>query len=71
MIGAEFNPAQSTAGLPLHEDLYTKLVAAGIYSSHGRDHMISTVCLQRLYVSDDPVKAVLHQLHTAEHSEGW
>ncbi len=45
MIGAEFNGGQSTTGQPLHEELYTKFVSAGIYSSHGRDHMISTVRL--------------------------
>ena len=44
MIGAEFSDPQSTSRQPLHEELYTKLITAGIYSSHGRDHMISTVC---------------------------
>ena len=43
LIGAEFKDPQSQTGPPLHEELYTKLVAAGIYSSHGREHMISTV----------------------------
>ena len=43
MIGAELNGPQSTGGQPLHEELYTKFVAAGIYSAHGREHMISTV----------------------------
>lgn len=43
LIGAEFKDPQAAQGQPLHEQLYTKLVAAGIYSSHGRDHMITTV----------------------------
>ena len=43
LIGAEFKDPQSQTGPPLHEELYTKLVAAGTYSSHGREHMISTV----------------------------
>ena len=51
LIGAEFKDPQSQTGPPLHEELYTKLVAAGIYSSHGREHMISTVHIHALLPS--------------------
>jgi len=51
LIGAEFHDPQSSGGQPLHEELYTKLITAGIYSVHGRDHMISTVCLHSGYIT--------------------
>lgn len=43
LIGAEFKDPGSAPGQPLHEELYTKLITAGVYSSQGREHMIATV----------------------------
>lgn len=49
LIGAEFKDPGSAPGQPLHEELYTKLITAGVYSSQGREHMIATVGTPPVY----------------------
>jgi hypothetical protein len=45
LIGAEFQDPHAAPQAPMHEQLITKLNAAGIYSTKGPEHMRTTVSL--------------------------